>query len=51
MAGSEINQNRKKHMKSLVLVPEETGMEFADVGCEQYHLESARSILYEYRSR
>jgi hypothetical protein len=25
MAGREINQNRKKHMKSLVVVPEDAG--------------------------
>ena len=30
MAGSDISQKRKKHMKSLVFVPEEAGMLFAD---------------------
>jgi hypothetical protein len=29
MAGSEISQNRKKHMKSLVVVPDEAGRWFA----------------------
>ena len=30
MAGSDISQKRKKHMKSLVFIPEEAGMLFAD---------------------
>lgn len=29
MAGREMSQNRKKHMKSRVFVPEEAGMELA----------------------
>lgn len=29
MAGSEINQKRKKHMKSRVVVPDEAGKWFA----------------------
>ena len=29
MAGREINQNRKKHIKSLVVVPEDAGRWFA----------------------
>jgi hypothetical protein len=30
MAGREINQKRKKHIKSLVVVPEEAGRWFAN---------------------
>ena len=29
MAGSEMSQKRKKHIKSLVFVPEDAGIEFA----------------------
>jgi hypothetical protein len=29
MAGSDISQNKKKHMKSLVVVPDEAGRWFA----------------------
>lgn len=31
MAGREISQNKKKHMKSRVVIPEEAGMVFAVV--------------------
>ena len=31
MAGSEINQKRKKHMKSLVVVPDDSGRLLAGV--------------------
>ena len=30
MAGKEINQKRKKHMKSRVFVPDDAGIEFAE---------------------
>jgi hypothetical protein len=34
IAGSEINQKRKKHMKSRVFVPEDSGIEFAENSIE-----------------
>ena len=41
MAGKEISQKRKKHMKSRVFVPDDAGIEFAEgvisivIGCHE----------------